>query len=183
MQRSYAAFGMVARLSAPQSIGMEIKRSITVKAPVGRAWSILADDFHNVGAWACGIATSKRLKETGPAGVADRQCTVEGMGTITERVTKFDPKTRSFAYTVVEGAPSMMTHLENSWTLYPKGPHESEIHFCINAELKPIPAFMMGWLMKRQMNKMCDQICIDLKTFIETGVASDQKLNQFARAA
>lgn len=166
-----------------QVVQMEIKRTITVEVPVAKAWGILADDFHDVCVWACGVSSSKKEQETGPAGIPDRQCVVDGMGTITERVTHFDAADRTFTYEVVEGAPAMVKHVTNTWTLYPKGPHESEVRFSIDAELNPIAAFMMGWVVKGRMEAMADQLCIDLKTFVETGFASEKKLNQFARAA
>ncbi|MEM6956817.1 MAG: SRPBCC family protein [Myxococcota bacterium] len=174
---------MVFAFGAAYGFDMEIARSFTVDVPVERAWSVLADEFHDVGNWACGIQVSRKLSEEGPAGIANRQCVVDGMGTITERVTAFDQNARTFSYTVIEGAPGMMRSMGNTWWVESKGVGQTEIRFCIRAEMKPIPAFMMGWMMKRQMNKMCDQICEDLCAYIETGAASDKKQQQLAKAA
>lgn len=162
---------------------MEIKRSITVNVPLETAWSVLGGDFHRVSKWACGIATSHSLSETGPAGIAHRQCVVDGMGTITEEVTHFDAASHSFAYTVIEGAPGVMKHLGNTWNLESAGEGSSTIRFCIKAEMKTIPGLMMGWMMERRMSKMCDQVCVDLKAFLETGAASEKKRAELSIAA
>lgn len=33
----------------------------------------------------------------------------------------------------------------------------------------------MGWMMKRQMGKLCDEVCEDLRMYIETGRPSNSK--------
>ncbi|MEM6290484.1 MAG: SRPBCC family protein [Myxococcota bacterium] len=155
---------------------MEIERSFIANVSVDRAWAVLGDNFHDVAAWSSGIKVSRRLAGVGPAGVADRQCEVPGFGTITERLGTFDAQTRTFAYEVIEGAPSFATHMGNRWSLEAAGAEQTRISFKIRTELKPLAGFLMGWMLKRQMNKLCDEVCDDLKVFLETGKPSQSKL-------
>lgn len=162
---------------------MEIERKFTVNVPVQQVWDILGNRFHDVGDWATGIRASRRLDATGPAGVPHRQCDVPSLGTITERVDTFDENARTFSYTVIEGAPGFAKHMGNTWWVRPVGDRKTEISFCLRAELKPVADFFMGWMMKRQMSKLCDEVCADLRTFIETGAPSDSKKAALAKAA
>ncbi|MEM9195926.1 MAG: SRPBCC family protein [Myxococcota bacterium] len=162
---------------------MEIERNITVRVPVEKAWDILGNQFHDVSSWASGIVASRRLDAVGPSGVANRQCDVPSFGTITEEVDSFDEQNRTFSYRVVSGAPSFATHMGNTWWLEARGPSETRISFRLKAELKPLAGFFMGWMMKRQMGKLCDQVCEDLQTYIETGTPSAAKRAALAKAA
>lgn len=162
---------------------MEIERKFTVNVPVQRAWEVLGDRFHDVGQWSTGIQSSRRLDAQGPAGVAHRQCVVPSLGTITERVDTFDERTRTFSYTVIEGAPGFAKRMANTWHIRALSETKTEISFRLQAELKPVADFFMGWMMKRQMSKLCDEVCSDLKTFIETGAPSASKQAAMAKAA
>lgn len=162
---------------------MEIERTITVNVPLEKAWDVLARQFHDVGAWATGIKASRKLRTVGPAGINHRQCDVPSLGTITERVESFDESERSFSYSVIDGAPGFAKFMGNHWWVEPVGSDRTRISFRLRADLKPVANFFMGWMMKRQMGKLCDEVCEDLRTYIETGHPSSSKQAAMAKAA
>ncbi|MEM9068628.1 MAG: SRPBCC family protein [Myxococcota bacterium] len=162
---------------------MDIERSFTVNVPLDQAWDVLANQFHTVDTWATGIRESKKLDAIGPAGVANRQCDVPGFGVIQERVETFDATQKTFSYKVVKGAPGFANHMGNTWWVKSLGPKKTEISFRLSVELKPLASFFMGWMMKRQMGKLCDEVCDDLQTYIETGSPSASKRAAVAKAA
>lgn len=162
---------------------MEISRSFTVQAPIQDTWEVLGTRFHEVGSWSSGIKASRKLETVGPAGIAHRQCDVASLGTITERVDTFDEVNRTFSYSVVEGRPPVANAMGNTWTVEPVGAEQTKISFRIRIELKPVARVLMGWMMKRQMGKLCDEVVEDLRTFIETGRPSHSKQTAIAKAA
>lgn len=162
---------------------MEIERTLTVNVPVQKAWEVLARQFHDVGSWSTGIKASRKLRVVGPAGINHRQCDVPSLGTITERVESFDEDGRTFSYSVIEGAPGFAKFMGNHWWAKPVGLDRTEIGFRLRAELKPVASFFMGWMMKRQMGKLCDEVCDDLRAYIETGRPSPSKRAAMAKAA
>ena len=174
---------MAAGLPRTQAGCMEISRSFTVQAPIQDTWEVLGTRFHEAGSWASGIAASRKLGELGPAGIAHRQCDIPSLGTITERVDTFDEVNRSFSYSVIEGRPVVANAMGNTWNIEAAGPTHTKISIRIRVELKPVARVLMGWMMKRQMGKLCDEVVDDLRTFIETGRPSPAKQNAVAKAA
>ena len=162
---------------------MEIERSFIVNVSPEHVWQVLGKRFHDVGEWSTGVSTSRALETVGPAGVQHRQCDVPSLGLITERVDKFDESARTFSYTVIDGAPGFAKRMGNTWWVRGLGEQKTEISFRLEAELKPIADFLMGWMMKRQMSKLCDEVCADLRIFIETGDPSASKKAALAKAA
>ena len=167
----------------PQDEVMEIQRKFIVNVPVEQVWDVLGKRFHDVGDWSTGVKASRALQTVGPAGVPHRQCEVPSLGLITERVDAFSEADRTFSYTVVEGAPGFAKRMGNTWWVRPLDERRTEVSFRLEAELKPVADFLMGWMMKRQMSKLCDEVCADLRTFIETGSPSESKKAALEKAA
>lgn len=173
------ARGCVSSHSEP----MHIERSLILDAPLETVWKVLGTRFHDAGAWATNIALCGPTDEIGPVGVANRVCEIASMGRIIERVDLFDVEHHTFAFTVVEGAPSMIRELKNQWWVRSVSADQTEVSFRIEAELSPFAELVMGWMMKRKMEALTDQACDDLRVYVETGVPSEAKILARARAA
>lgn len=162
---------------------MEIQRSFVVQAPLESTWDVLAGQFHDVGSWASMIHESKATAAiSGTCGVQDRVCDTTD-GVFKERVTEMDHEKKTLAYSVYEGMPGFVREGGNRWWLESEGPSETRISFRMKFELNPIAGALMGWMMKRQMSKTADQVCDDLKTYIETGKTSTAKQAAVAKRA
>ncbi len=162
---------------------MEIERRISLDVPADRAWQVVGDRFHDVGAWASMIDTSEAVEGTvGPTGQAHRTC-VTPQGTIQEKLVDFDPERRTLAYEVLSGLPGFVRRGGNTWWVSADGPARSEVRFRMAFELSPIAGLLMGWMMKRQMSRMADHVADDLKRFVETGAVSARKAARARRIA
>ncbi|MEO0324291.1 MAG: SRPBCC family protein [Myxococcota bacterium] len=162
---------------------MEIERRITIDVPAERAWSVVGDRFHDVGTWASMIDASEALAGTsGPAGQAHRAC-VTRQGTIQEKLVRFDADNRTLAYEVLSGLPGFVRKGGNTWWVSRAGAGRSEVRFRMVFELSPVAGFFMGWMMKRQMSRMADDVADDLKRFLETGEVSPRKAASAERFA
>ncbi len=45
----------------------------------------------------------------------------------------------------------------------------------LRMEIKPLPGFLMGWMMKPKMNKDMDGLMDDLKHYVEKGIPHPKK--------
>lgn len=154
---------------------MEIERSIIITAPASRVWDIVADRFHEVGTWASMIDTSKELAlNTGGAGVADRLCNTP-QGIFQEKVVNFDEERQTFSYVAYEGLPGFVKEGGNTWWVEAVDDGHTQVRFRMKFDLNPIADVLMGWMLKRQMGRLADDVADDLKVYAETGLVSERK--------
>lgn len=154
---------------------MKIERRFVAEVPLETAWSLLVDGFYDVADWATGIDDSYALDTIGPAGLRDRELVTPRFGTVAEHLATLDEHHRTLTYVVTEGAPSFAPHMSNTWWLEPAGPEQTTLSFELRIELRPLAAVLLGWLMKWQLSRACDQICADFRSYVETGLPSPVK--------
>ncbi|MEM9488918.1 MAG: SRPBCC family protein [Myxococcota bacterium] len=162
---------------------MEIERSFTIAAAPDHVWDILGKRFHEVATWASSIDTSSALDNASrSSGVNDRMCKT-AQGVFKEKVTLFDEERRTLAYAVYEGLPGFVREGGNTWWITSLAPRHTEVRFRMKFELSPIANFFMGWMLKRQMGRVADEVATDLKIYAETGTVSTTKSAALAKRA
>lgn len=85
-----------------------------------------------------------------------------------ESVENFDKENRTFTYAVIEGRPGMVTRMENTWSIDPVDAARTKISLNARIDLKPVAQALMGWMMKRQLDKLFDKVCEDATVFLES---------------
>ena len=88
----------------------------SIDVPADAAWNVLAD-FGAFLDWAGSPGASIEVSGAGMGMI--RHLTIEGYGTIGERLDTLDPDTRTLAYTLVEGQPLGMTTYQARLTVTP----------------------------------------------------------------
>ncbi len=135
--------------------------------------------------WASGITSSdpnpkySSIADGVPGG---RVCQVDGFGHIDEQLVRYEPATRTFAYTAAaEKIPSFADDLTNTWTISADGPR-AEVQMVLTAEVTgPIGAVMKP-MMRRRFDKVLAAVGDDLRHYVETGRVSTRKASELAAA-
>ncbi|MEL6409937.1 MAG: SRPBCC family protein [Pseudomonadota bacterium] len=161
---------------------MQIARTLQIKAPLEKVWSILADDYATIGEWARAVERSAANPDAAPppgAAVGGRVCTAN-IGDVTETITTFDPKHHVLAYSAqAKAMPFFVRGLTGRWTLNAvKGGTRVDLGF--KADLMPPFGTLMGWAMKRQFVAAIDDTLEDLKLWAETGEVHPDKAKALA---
>ena len=169
---------------------MQITRSIQVDAPAEKVWDVLAHQFYDADKWASSI-THSAPREAGPA-AGDSPLAQNGracdtsLGAFRETIQHYDERARQIGYSA-EGdkMPFFVKHLQNNWTVTPKGAGRSQVDMQLQARLLPVFAQLMGPLMKRQFGKVATEATEELKHYVEHGAPHPRKVeaDRNARAA
>ena len=166
-------------------MSLSIKKRFTVDASPDRIWSIMIDDFEGVAHWVSGLDWSgPNAKATAyPDGTAGgRVCDVPGFGLTDERLVKYDPEKRTFAYSVeAEKIPSFVQNLTNTWRLTPVG-SSTQVDMHLTADVGGPLGAMMKPMMRRKFLKTLADIEADLTAYAETGRVSEEKAKELAKA-
>jgi Polyketide cyclase / dehydrase and lipid transport len=77
------------------------KVSVSTTLPVSArvVWGVIGG-FNNLAQWHPGVVKSEEVKE---GGATTRRLTLQGGGTIVERLEEIDDRTRTYTYSIVEG--------------------------------------------------------------------------------
>lgn len=164
---------------------IEVKRQITVNAPIEKVWQVLAHEFDRVGEWASSIAQSKRNPDAvTPTGAAmgGRACVVPGFGGLKETITHYDEKRLTFSYEATEGMPFFVTKAGNTWSLVPQG-QTTLVNMHLVADVNFLPGKLMEPVMRRQFSRNASDIVEELKHYIEYGKPHPRKLKAMKAVA
>lgn len=158
---------------------MKIRKTVTVDASAGRVWNILGPNYERAGDWASSVFVSRaRPGEPAVAGapVAGRTCETT-LGPFVESVVDYDEGRRHIAYSA-SGAkmPGFVRSLVNAWTVAPAGPDRAEVTMELNADIAQPFRFAMGWMMRRQFDRVLGEAIDDLRVYAETGRPSERKV-------
>ncbi|MBV7340088.1 SRPBCC family protein [Chloroflexi bacterium TSY] len=162
---------------------MKATRSIVIDAPLDRVWKTAAHDFDKIAAWASLVNTSEAAQDAvAPDGaeIAGRVCTTS-FGQIYEKIETYDERRHSFTY-VIEGMPSFMKRVANTWTLERLSDSQTRLTMSMEAELSFFPGMLMRPLMGPQSRKALDLNLEEIKHYIETGKPHPRKVKQIAKA-
>ena len=112
----------------------DVTVAVKISAPADAVWGILGD-FDSMPKWMPGIETS----EVNGEGVgAIRTVTSARVGTIKERLDAYDATSRSFSYSVLEGALPA-TNFSGRMQVVPEGAGACVVHWSCSFEPKGGP--------------------------------------------
>jgi len=155
---------------------MNAKRQISIDAPAGQLWRILAEDYDKVGEWATVVQESTPNPDV-PEGEG-RVCTTT-FGDNKETITHLDEQEQSFTYAVdFAKSPFFLKGINNTWTVEPKGNDRSLVSMSADVELIAVFGQLIGPLLKRRMLKGFDALLEELKVYAETGQVHPRKVEQ-----
>lgn len=125
---------------------LNVKTHIEIAAPAQAVWSLLGDGFADWDQWAPGIDRST-LEGPLAEGVL-RTNEAPSLGTVTQKLVRFDPAARALAYEMIEGLPPMFESVRNHWEVESMQPGSSrlvgEARFRLKDEALPMRAKLEG---------------------------------------
>ncbi len=165
---------------------LSIRKQFDIDTDADELFRSLTTNFADVSSWASGIDSSDvnpKFAEVADGVPGGRICQVPGFGFIDEQLVRYDPSSRTFAYTAdAEKIPGFVQNLKNTWTISSAG-SGSTVTLNLTADVTgPIGAVMKP-MMRRKFDKTLDSVGVDLKTYAETGRVSPQKSKELAKAA
>ena len=163
---------------------MNIKKEIIVNKSASEVWEVLGNQFPEAYKWARGLDHSEGHGEARFEGAScsNRTCEVPGFGKIQEVIKKFDPENHVLIYQVTQGFPGFITSAINTWKLTSSGMN-TKVEMDMIMNTKGIKGALMGPMMKMNLSKTVAGVLSDLKTYVETGEPSVQKLKEIDKAA
>ncbi|MEM7111132.1 MAG: SRPBCC family protein [Chloroflexota bacterium] len=148
---------------------MQVIRKTTVNVSADKVWEILGDDFYNISNWSSLVADSHANPDLDSSEMG-RVCQLEGGGQVVETVHKYDDANRSLAfYLTGDKIPFFMQEVDNTWSVTPLGPNQSELQVQVDATLMPVFKQLMTGMLSKGMAKQADGILDELKYFAENG--------------
>lgn len=142
-----------------------MERSITVAAPAGAVWDVLAA-FDRLSAWAEDVEHSTYLT-TQTEGVGSARRVQVGRTVLVERVTEWDPPT-TLAY-AIEGLPPVIGGATNRWTVRPAGDRTTvTLTSTVDPGVKP-PGRLVAPLLARRLAKASDGMLAGLARHLQEG--------------
>ena len=154
---------------------MNFKRTILLDKPIEEAWELLGPRYGEACEWAPGVHGSALVGKTNAQGQPTHRACATDFGDIRERVTEYDPKNYSLAYTVVEGFPGMIKEGKNRWSLRAVGPNQTELTMDMTIRTGGLMGTLMRPMMRGKLAKTADQAVAGFKEYLETGRPSRAK--------
>lgn len=156
---------------------MRIARSINVSAPSSRLWTILAQDYAEVGRWARAVQSSApNTAAVVPEGATfgGRVCAAS-IGAVTETITTYDTENCALAYNAkADAMPFFVRGISGRWKLIPAG-KSTEVDLIFEADLMFPFNHLIGWAIRRQFTSAIDETLEDLRLYAETGTIHPDK--------
>ncbi len=81
---------------------LHVTKSVTIDAPADKVWNAVKD-FNALNTWHPAVDKDEIVAGRNNRAGAERLLTLKGGGTIRERLLRFNPANRAFAYEIVEG--------------------------------------------------------------------------------
>jgi len=143
-----------------------LEMQVRIAAPVEEVWAVLAD-FGNVAQW---IPTINHAVITNglAAGVnCTRECTVEGIGKITEQIVEWN---EGESYTYEIGAVGPVKRARNTWAVRADGKGTLvTINGRFELRFGPLGAVLDRLVMRRKFAQQIGLSLAGLKQYVETG--------------
>ncbi len=167
---------------------LNISKTTTIDTSADKLWTILADQFTDVGSWSSSVASSGPNQAANivldGAPVGGRICEVPGFGSTDERLTHFDADKKTFTYSLTaDKIPRFVTGMRNTWTLTSQPGGKTLVGSQIRGNAGGIMGALMGPMMKMKFKKTIGDVLTDLKIYAESGEASAAKKKQLVKAA
>lgn len=143
---------------------MQVKASIEINASADATWQVFGEDFEGISKWLDAIISSTLDGDLG-VGVT-RTCNFPKDLVIKEKLTHFDPRTRTLTYAILSGLPGFMLKVDNAWTITDIGNNRSRATSVVTAKLAwyAVPLVLM---LKVGLGKTLKGALTQLKTAVE----------------
>jgi len=155
---------------------MNFTKQITVNASADKVWNVLGRDFVNVGVWATAVSHSvanNEIASVNNSPVGGRVCETS-IGKISEEFTAYDDAKKTYSFKGVFGS-KMFKSVISSAEVTSVDENTALVKITPDIKLSFIGIFMYP-MIKMQLNKLTDQILVDLKYYVENGKPSPGKL-------
>lgn len=163
-----------------------IKQSITIDAPINKVWQILGPEFPDAYKWASSVnhSEAKNNQSVNGSTCSERGCNISGMGNIKEKILSYSDTEHVLSYQVIEGMPSMVKYMSNTWKLIDLGNGKTKLEMQMEMKTGGIMGAMMKGMMRKKMTKMSNEVVEEFKYYVEMGNPHTRKLKaaeKFAR--
>lgn len=157
---------------------MEIQQEILINKPIADCWEVLGNQFTEIYKWASPIhhAEGDGKKGINGASCDVRGCEVQGMGSIRERLTVFNPENHFLAYEIITGLPNSMKAGSNTWRLTAINDLQTQLQMKGSIETKGLFAALLKPMIKMKFDTMTHNIVEEFKYYVETGQPHPRKV-------
>jgi hypothetical protein len=144
---------------------MEIRLEIEIAADAAVAWRALGEEFGRIGEWAAAVNRSWLDAEAPACGVT-RTCVSPAFrpfpaGTVTERLSEFDPGRMRLAYAATSGFPRFVRSALNRWSIEPLGPDACRVRSAATLRLawwaRPLGP-VIRWALRGGMRRFAEDL-------------------------
>lgn len=155
-----------------------------VNVSANELWQIIGPGFEKAGHWSTAVdhAVGKGEAKFKGATCDERFCELnaKGFSSIKEVITLYNEKNQEFAFDVTEGNPGFVKKVNSHWEVVKVSDTQSKLRITITMHTAKFMGFLMGGMMRANINKVIPTIFRDLKVFAETGDISEQKKERMA---
>ncbi len=167
------AFWVRPDTEAPVNCRLELELDV----PAERAWTVLAEQFGDVGEYASGVRKSVMHEDVGTG--ATRTCQTQGFGPfpsleITETLTEFDRNAMRFEYVAGGELPRMIPSSTNRWTVEPSSSGRCRVRSHAKIQLKWW-ALPLAPLLSRSIHAEIQRFGEELRHKLEQGTVHPRK--------
>ena len=164
---------------------VKMSKSIVVNVSADNLWQIIGPGFAEAGKWSSAVDHSMGHGEGKFDGATcdTRSCdlSAKGFSSVKEQITEYDDSTRTMAFDVFEGMPGFVTYTNNRTIVSDLGEGQSKAELQITIHMKPFMGWLLGGMLKKNLNNLIDSALDDLKVFAETGKPSNRKQDRMKK--
>ena len=158
---------------------VKMSKSVEVHVSAKDLWQIVGPGFAEAGKWSTAVDHSAGHGEGKFEGAScdTRSCdlSAKGFSSVKERITEYDDSNHTLAFDVLEGMPGFVTYTNNRTMITDLGKDRSLAELQITIHMKPFMGWLLGGMLKKNLNDLIDSALDDLKVFAETGKPSGRK--------
>lgn len=166
---------------------VKMSKPITINVSSDALWEIIGPGFSEAGKWSTAVdhSVGHGVGKFEGAVCDTRSCdlSAKGFTSVNEKITEYDIKNKTLAFDVIEGTPGFVTRLSNRTVVTDLGNGRSKAELQITMHMKPFMGWLMGGMLKKNINNLLDSALEDLKVYAETGSPSDRKKARMAMLA
>ena len=166
---------------------VKISKSVTINVSSDALWEIIGPGFTEAGKWSTAVDHSSGHGEGKFDGATcdSRSCelSAKGFTSVNEKIREYDASNKTLSFDVVEGMPGFVTLMNNRTVVTDLGNGRSKAELQITMHMKPLMGWLMGGMLKKNINSLIDSALDDLKVYTETGAPSDRKKARMAKLA
>ncbi|MEM1437379.1 MAG: SRPBCC family protein [Pseudomonadota bacterium] len=153
-----------------------VARRVEIAASAESVWQSTALSFADIDRWDANVKLSKAIGEPlAGAPVGGRECRLYKGGPTVEKLVRWDPAARVFAYDIAKGLPGFVGQARNTWTHEPTGSDSMRLTMRLELSVSGILGLLMQAPMRFQLGKLLERAQDELKHYIETGAPHPRK--------